>query len=150
MGETHTFSTTYGLETDTAARARHALADFALRHDVDPDTVDAVSLAVSEAVTNVIRHAYRDEYPGEVRVAADANDGHIVIVVEDDGCGHQTPSPQPGLGYGLRVIDQAAETAHITERPGAAPSSACGSRVGTQATSAAARPDIHPAARRTA
>ena len=117
MGERDAFIATYGIRSDSAARARSALADFAARQGVVPDTVDAVKLAVSEAVTNAIVHAYGGGHSGEVRVAAGVRDGHIWISVEDDGCGHVTPSTRPGLGYGLRVIQQVAQHANITERP---------------------------------
>ena len=118
MGEPAAFIATYGIRSDSAARARSALADFATRQGVVPDTVDAVKLAVSEAVTNAIVHAYGGGgHSGKVRVAAGVRDGHIWISVEDDGCGHVTPSTRPGLGYGLRVIQQVVEHANITERP---------------------------------
>ncbi len=52
VGEPDAFIATYGIRRDSAARARSALADFAARQGVVADTVDAVKLAVSEAVTN--------------------------------------------------------------------------------------------------
>ena len=114
---TETFKATYGIGSETVARARRAVAAYARRHGVDSETLDAIRLAVSEAVTNAIRHAYRDGQPGEVRVAAAVHDGHISVSVEDDGCGHLLPSSRPGLGFGLRVIDEVADQARITERP---------------------------------
>ena len=117
MDGTETFSATYGLGSETVARARRAVAAYARRHGADGETLDAITLAFSEAVTNVIRHAYRDGRSGEVRIAAAVHDGRISVSVEDDGCGHLVPSPRPGLGFGLRVIDEVADQARITERP---------------------------------
>jgi anti-sigma regulatory factor (Ser/Thr protein kinase) len=49
-------------------------------------------------------HAYGNGLPGEVRVTAGVRDRHIWVSVEDDGCGHLTPSTRSGLGQGLRLI----------------------------------------------
>ena len=49
---------------------RAAVAEFVVSVGVRGDSVHAVKLAVSEAVTNAVMHAYVDaEEPGEVRVA---------------------------------------------------------------------------------
>lgn len=62
--------------------------------------MDAVRLAVSEAVSNAVQHAYRDT-PGPIRVSASVISGVLRITIADDGCGHETPARQPGLGVGL-------------------------------------------------
>jgi anti-sigma regulatory factor (Ser/Thr protein kinase) len=49
---------------------------------------------VSEAVTNVVKHAYRDG-TGEVRITAAATPGTLWVVIADDGCRHQTPAVHP-------------------------------------------------------
>ncbi len=81
--------------------ARRAVAAYAREYAVgDPD---AVALAVSEAVTNVVLHAYVDEpAPGEVEVVARGlDDGGLVVTVSDDGRG-MMPHPE-GPGAGLRA-----------------------------------------------
>ena len=48
---------------------RHAVADFVVAAGVGEPVLTGVKLAVSEAVTNVVVHAYVGaERPGEVRV----------------------------------------------------------------------------------
>ncbi len=42
--------------------------------------------------------------PGEIRVAADADDGELTIVVADDGEGLAPRDDSPGLGMGLPII----------------------------------------------
>jgi len=69
----------------------------------DPPLSD-IGLAVSEAVTNVVNHAYVEQEVGQVRVEVDVGDHEIAVSVEDDGRG-MTPRPDsPGLGLGLPLI----------------------------------------------
>ena len=93
---------------------RRAVVDFAELHGVGvaPD----VALAVSEAITNAVLHAYRDESTGPVRVVAcaepaPARRGRARLRLRDE------PAPrQPGPGLGLSVIGRLATELNI-ERP---------------------------------
>jgi serine/threonine-protein kinase RsbW/stage II sporulation protein AB (anti-sigma F factor) len=93
---------------------RRAVVDFAELHGVGvaPD----VALAVSEAITNAVLHAYRGDRAGEVRVVACAEPGRLVVVVRDYGCGMSPNPDSPGLGLGLAVIGRLANELNI-ERP---------------------------------
>jgi anti-sigma regulatory factor (Ser/Thr protein kinase) len=93
---------------------RRAVVDFAALHGVGegPD----VALAVSEAVTNVVLHAYRDGANGDVRVVACAEPQRLVVVVRDYGCGMRPHPSSPGLGLGLSVIGRLTTEMNI-ERP---------------------------------
>ena len=94
--------------------ARRAVVDFAERHGVGiaPD----VALAVSEAITNAVLHAYRDHSAGPVRVVACAEPDRLVVVVRDYGCGMSPHPDSPGLGLGLSVIGRLVTELNI-ERP---------------------------------
>jgi anti-sigma regulatory factor (Ser/Thr protein kinase) len=89
-------------------RAARALAGWCgARDDVAAD----VALAVSEACTNVVLHAYRaGEKPGTVALNAEAADGEVHVSVVDQGGGLIPRSDSPGLGLGLPLI------ARLTER----------------------------------
>jgi anti-sigma regulatory factor (Ser/Thr protein kinase) len=93
---------------------RRAVVDFAELHGVGiaPD----VALAVSEAITNAVLHAYRDDGPGPMRVVACAEPHRLVVVVRDYGCGMSPHPDSPGLGLGLAVIGRLATELTI-ERP---------------------------------
>lgn len=100
---------------EAVRRARHEVAAFAERHRLaNPDDV---ALAVSEAATNAVVHAYRSESDeGDVRVVACARDSGLVVVVRDYGVG-MCPNPNsPGPGLGLSVIGAIAAEVNI-ERP---------------------------------
>jgi anti-sigma regulatory factor (Ser/Thr protein kinase) len=70
----------------------------------EPDRVDAV-LAISEACTNSVEHAYRTGEPGDVdvtgRLVVDDTSRRIVVVVRDEG---RWRTGTNGDGYGLTTV----------------------------------------------
>ena len=80
---------------------RQVMAFVSERDASDPH---AVGLAVTEAATNVILHAYRHGPEGELRVVVCAEPDRFVVVVRDWGSGLLPRSDSPGLGLGLPVI----------------------------------------------
>jgi anti-sigma regulatory factor (Ser/Thr protein kinase) len=101
-------------EPRASAIVRRQLARFVDEHF--PGATDDVALAVSEAVSNVVLHAYRDGGRGTVRVVACARPTELVVVVRDYGCGMRPHPESPGAGLGLSIIG--AATSHMdVERP---------------------------------
>jgi serine/threonine-protein kinase RsbW len=101
-------------EPTSVAVVRRELAAFVQeRYGGDPADV---ALAVSEAVSNVVLHAYRDGAHGEVRVVACAYPDELVVVVRDYGCGMRPHPESPGAGLGLSIIGAAASAMNV-ERP---------------------------------
>lgn len=92
------------------ATARHAVADYCADQDLDHD---GVALAVSEAVTNAVIHAYRDRETGAVRIFASVAGDALVVVISDDGPGVTPRADSPGMGWGLPLISQLATTVDI-------------------------------------
>ncbi len=90
----------------SAAQARRAVAGMLGGLDVD---LWPVRLVVSEAVTNVVLHAYRDREPGRLRLQATLADRLLTVVVTDDGIGMAPRADSPGVGVGLVVIRRLAE-----------------------------------------
>lgn len=98
---------------------RAAVAEFVGAAGVQGDHLDAVKLAVSEAVTNAVMHAYVDaEEPGEVRVVTCVREGEIEVEVSDDGLGMMPRLDSPGLGVGLPFIADTADTLDIASGEG--------------------------------
>lgn len=95
----------------SATRARRAVLE-ALR-DVAVDR-DAVSVVVTEAVTNAVLHAYRDREPGQVHVRAALEDDGVEIAVADDGMGLRPRPDSPGVGLGMPLIADLADRVEIT------------------------------------
>jgi serine/threonine-protein kinase RsbW/stage II sporulation protein AB (anti-sigma F factor) len=97
------------------ARLRSEVTDYAQRVGVPDGRLGDVRLAVSEAATNAVLHAYRDRDPGEIRVDARVlDDGCLRIVVEDDGFGPLPRSDSPGLGLGLPTIASVADAVELS------------------------------------
>ena len=63
-----------------------------------------VALAVSEACTNVVMHAYPDGDAGGFRVVADREGECVQVTVSDCGGGMVPRPDSPGLGLGLPLI----------------------------------------------
>jgi len=98
---------------------RAAVAEFVSAAGVGAPHIDAVKLAVSEAVTNAVMHAYVDAAePGDVRVDTCLRDGEIRVVVSDDGMGMMPRLDSPGLGVGLPFIADTADTLDIASGEG--------------------------------
>ena len=94
--------------------ARHALSDFAEAAGADPW---AVSLAVSEAVTNAVLHAHTGGSPGSIDVIAHRNGRHLIVTVSDDGSGMKPNPDSPGLGFGLALVASVTAEVGIAESP---------------------------------
>ena len=97
------------------ATARHAVRDLAKRAGAP---VSDVQLAVSEAVSNAVSHAFRDRPPGQVRVEAWLEAGSLHVVVSDDGDGMRPNLESTGLGLGIMLITKLAENATFDSTDG--------------------------------
>lgn len=88
---------------DSVARIRHAVSEVARECGLSAERVHEVRLAVSEAVSNAVVHAYK-ERGGEILVEAAEEDGELVVTVGDHGGGVVPRPDSPGLGLGLPLI----------------------------------------------
>lgn len=88
------------------ALVRQALAGLADSLGVDPARAADMKIAITEACTNAVVHAY-PEHDGPLDVAMDVEHGRLVITVRDRGHGLR-PLPSEGdgppLGFGLALI----------------------------------------------
>jgi anti-sigma regulatory factor (Ser/Thr protein kinase) len=90
----------------SVAQLRESVADFAYENGMREPRLSDVRLAVSEAVTNAIVHAFRGfSESGTVTVAV-AVHGHdwLEVRVTDNGSGMSYRDDSPGLGLGLPLI----------------------------------------------
>jgi serine/threonine-protein kinase RsbW len=101
----------------SSTHAREVVRDALARVAVD---MAAVDLAVTEAVTNVIIHAYRDRGPGDdpgrVRIGLVIEADAALVVVADEGIGMVSRTDSPGLGMGLSIIASVCDTLQIEQR----------------------------------
>jgi anti-sigma regulatory factor (Ser/Thr protein kinase) len=97
--------------------ARRAVEDFCLDSGVPAQLVDDVKLVVTEAVTNVVLHAYDDDSTEEraFDLCAQVGRGELVVSVTDQGRGIGAQSSNHGLGLGLRLALQLAGAIHTRD-----------------------------------
>ncbi|MGH7709307.1 MAG: ATP-binding protein [Vulcanimicrobiaceae bacterium] len=94
---------------ESSPSLRAALRSFFERHINDDERRCDLLLAVGEATSNAIEHAYAGR-PGEVRVAARVDGNRISVEVADRGTWRYGPSPDRGRGLDLMkaLVDRMA------------------------------------------
>jgi serine/threonine-protein kinase RsbW len=104
-------SWTFPADEWSVAQFRQSVSDFAHANGVPESLVCDVRLAVSEAVTNAVVHAFRG--PGDdgtIIVAVTVReDEWIDVTVTDNGSGMAPRDDSPGLGLGLPLIGHVAD-----------------------------------------
>jgi len=109
--------------------------------------LDRIGLAVSEAVTNAVVHAYSSEPPGEavsgqVHLTGGSRPGELTILVADQGCGIGRALASAGLGLGLAVMDESCDALTIRSRPERGMQLELGFRLAHPASTAAPGPRV--------
>jgi serine/threonine-protein kinase RsbW len=89
---------------DNVAVVRHVLGGVGDALALSAELLGDVKLAVSEACSNVVVHAYADAVPGLMGFELTRFADHLEIVVRDQGRGMAPRSDSPGLGVGLPLI----------------------------------------------
>jgi serine/threonine-protein kinase RsbW len=95
--------------------ARRAIADLAASAGADEEQLYAIRLASSEALSNVVQHAYPAR-TGQLHVTARAAANELWVLISDDGCGIQARPASNGLGVGLALISQMTDSFTVFER----------------------------------
>jgi serine/threonine-protein kinase RsbW len=104
---------------------RLALTGLAQLRDIGEDTMADLKLALTEAVSNSVRHAYGAGAGGSVEVVYELQPDRVDISVVDDGEGFD-PDEAPSFdgaelsegGLGIAIIKTIADEFEIRSRPG--------------------------------
>ena len=107
------------------ALCRLALTGLAQARALDSDTVADLKLALTEAVSNSVRHAYGTPGEGQVDIRYELGPDRICVDVIDDGAGFD-PEEAPSFdgdelsegGLGIAIIRTIADDVEIESRPG--------------------------------
>ena len=106
--------------------ARVAVAAFAAQGDFTLTEIEEIKVAVSEAVSNAVLHAYSGN-EGEVLVGASLEDGVLQVVVRDSGRGiddiakarQPSFSTEPGrMGLGFVFMESFMDQVEVSSTPG--------------------------------
>jgi serine/threonine-protein kinase RsbW len=96
---------------------RHVLGAFAEALRLSDDLVEDLRLAVTEACTNVVRHAYRNGTgPLEVVIAPSGHE--LTVVVTDHGDGLRPSVDSDGGGLGLPLMAALSQRFEIDDPGG--------------------------------
>jgi anti-sigma regulatory factor (Ser/Thr protein kinase) len=101
---------------ENVAVVRHALGGLGEALALHPQTLSDVKLAVTEACTNVVVHAYGDG-DGPMEVAASVDGDALRVTVRDEGLGIVPRPDSPGLGLGLPLIATLTESLELGKAP---------------------------------
>ncbi len=104
---------------------RLALTGLSRLQELSDETLADLKLALTEACSNSVRHAYRDGREGTVEILYDLHPDRLVIEVSDDGPGFdyvEAEGEEPGLtegGLGLAIIRSLADEFELDGRSAA-------------------------------
>lgn len=115
--------------SDYVAVARLAISGVAARMNYTIEEIDDIKVAVSEACTNVVQHAYDHPETSHINVACKIYENKLEITVSDEGKGYDpervvsekinTQSIEKfGLGLGMTFIKSLMDDAEFTSSPG--------------------------------
>jgi serine/threonine-protein kinase RsbW len=107
------------------ALGRLALTGLAQARGVDSDTIADLKLALTEAVSNSVRHAYDTVGEGQVEIRYELRGDRMSVEVMDDGAGFD-PDEAPSFdgdelsegGLGIAIIRTLTDEVEIESRPG--------------------------------
>jgi serine/threonine-protein kinase RsbW len=117
-GEPSVFSHAVEAVPESVAVLRKAVVGYARSADVCAGVLDDVAIAVSEAVTNTVVHAYAGRATGTVTVNASVSGDELAISITDGGRGMRPRHDSPGLGLGLPLMAQLAERMEVGQIDG--------------------------------
>lgn len=102
-------------EPKSVSVVRQAVTGIADMLGMAPEARDDLRIAVTEAATNAVVHAYPDQ-PGLMRLEVWADGDAMMVQVTDHGCGivPRVERLSPGLGLGIQLIAALADEVSIT------------------------------------
>jgi anti-sigma regulatory factor (Ser/Thr protein kinase) len=112
-----TLQRSYPAVPDSVPPARSALTAFATDVGASPELLEDIRLAVSEALTNAVVHAYRGVHePGAIGIIAARAVDELWVLISDSGCGLRPRQDSPGLGLGMALMMQVSAGIDVNER----------------------------------
>ncbi len=116
MSHADALNQSYAAVPEAVPLARRALTEVAAQAGAGGERLEEIRLAVSEALTNAVVHAYRDAETGHFHVTAAVASGELWVLISDDGRGLHAWNDSHGLGIGLSLISGLSDDFAIVTR----------------------------------
>ena len=104
-------------EPSAVGQLRRQTTQFASAAGAPDEVSNAIALAVSETVTNVVVHAYDGADRGQVRVGCQVDGERFIVEVADDGLGIGSGHGHPGIGHGLAMVGALTQSLDFAPGP---------------------------------
>jgi serine/threonine-protein kinase RsbW len=115
-GDSRTVRLTIPAKAEYITLVRLALSGLSQLRPLSDETLGDLKLAVTEACSNSVRHAYRDGREGAVEVVYELHADRLVVEVRDEGegfaAGEEARAPDGSLsegGLGIAIIRELAD-----------------------------------------
>ncbi len=122
VGESRTVRLTIPAKPEYITLSRLALAGLCRVRPLSDDTLADLKLALTEACSNSVRHAYGDA-EGHVAISFELRDDRLIVDVVDDGSGFEVQEPGEDGGdlseggLGIAIIRSIADEVEIGGGP---------------------------------
>lgn len=116
MSPGEALSQSYPAVPEAVPLARRAAVAVAEAAGVDRERLEEIRLAVSEAASNAVLHAYRGASGGRFHVTVALASGELWVLISDDGRGLHAWNDSQGLGIGLWLISSLSDDFSIVPR----------------------------------
>jgi len=116
MARGDALSESYPALPESVPIARRALTAVAVAAGAAGERLEEIRLAISEAMTNAVVHAYRNGAAGRFHVTAAVASGELWVLIGDDGRGMHAWNDSNGLGIGLGLISGLSDDFMIATR----------------------------------
>jgi anti-sigma regulatory factor (Ser/Thr protein kinase) len=78
---------------------------------------ELIIVAVNEAVTNSVEHAFPDGRPGQIRVCAEQNEDRLGVTIADNGRWRVSDPAESHMPRGITLMHALVDTASVTDGP---------------------------------
>jgi serine/threonine-protein kinase RsbW len=119
-GDARTVRLTIPAKAEYITLVRLALSGLAQSRPLPDETLGDLKLAVTEACSNSVRHAYRDGHAGSVEIVYELHVDRLVVEVSDAGGGFSTDAAPARVdgdltegGLGIEVIRELADELEV-------------------------------------
>jgi serine/threonine-protein kinase RsbW len=120
MSESRVVRLTIPAKPEYIALGRLTLAGISRVQPLPDETLADLKLALTEACTNSVRHAYAGDGPGSVEIVFELGADRLAVEVVDEGAGFRAdeqaaPGEPSESGLGIAIIKALADDFEVTE-----------------------------------